>query len=79
MTIDDKIRDEKLQMILREKQQKYQQYHLEKLKNMNILQVKKYYLPIKEEGQNKLNLLILLQKKLWKNKRQQLKVKVKSK
>ena len=79
MTIDDKIRDEKLQMILREKQQKYQQYHLEKLKNMNILQVKKYYLPIKEEGQNKLSLLILLQKKLWKNKRQQLKVKVKSK
>ena len=50
MTIDDKIRDEKLQMILREKQQKYQQYHPEKLKNMNILQVKKYYLPIKEEG-----------------------------
>ena len=35
MTIDDKIRDEKLQF--------------EKLINMNILQVKKYYLLIKEE------------------------------
>ena len=30
-------------MILTEKQQKYQLYHLEKLINMNILQVKKYY------------------------------------
>ena len=35
-------------MILTEKQQKYQHYHLEKLMNMNILQVKKYYLPIEE-------------------------------
>ena len=34
--------------ILTEKQQKYQHYHLEKLINMNILQVKKYYLLIKE-------------------------------
>ena len=30
-------------MILTEEQQKYQHYHLEKLANMNILQVKKYY------------------------------------
>ena len=36
-------------MMLTEKQQKYQHYHLEKLINMNILQVKKYYLLIKEE------------------------------
>ena len=35
-------------MILTEKQQKYQLYHLEKLINMNILQVKKYYPQIKE-------------------------------
>ena len=41
MTIDDTIRDEKLQYY----QQKYQNYHLENYKNMNILQVKKYYLP----------------------------------
>ena len=31
-------------LILTEKQQKYQHYHLEKLISMNILQVKKYYL-----------------------------------
>ena len=31
-------------MILTEKQQKYQHCHLEKLINMNILKVKKYYL-----------------------------------
>ena len=39
MTIDDKIRDGKLQYVERreEKQQKYQHYHLEKLINMNIL------------------------------------------
>ena len=36
-------------MILTEKQQKYQHCHLEKLINMNVLQVKKYYLLIKEE------------------------------
>ena len=45
--------------ILTEKQQKYQHYHLEKLINMNVLQVKKYYLLIKKEGQNELILLIL--------------------
>ena len=47
-------------MILTENQQKYQDYHLEKLINMNILQVKKYYLLIKEELQNKLSWHILL-------------------
>ena len=36
-------------VILIEKQQKYQHYHLEQLINMNILQVKKYCLLIKEE------------------------------
>ena len=39
----------KCNMILTEKQQKYQLYHLEKLINMNLLRVKKYYLLIKEE------------------------------
>ena len=48
MTIDDKIIDEKLQYdISRERQQKYQHYHHVKFINMNILQVKKYYLLIK--------------------------------
>ena len=36
-------------MILREKQQKYQHFNLERLINMNILQEKKYYPRIKEE------------------------------
>ena len=36
-------------MILTEKQQKYQHYHQVKLINMNILQVKNYYLLIKVE------------------------------
>ena len=50
MTTDDKIRDKKnYNMILTEKQQKYQHYHLEKLIHMIVLQVKKYYLLIKEE------------------------------
>ena len=49
MTIDDKIRDEKLQHETKGKLQKYQHYDLEKLINMNILQVKKYYLLLKEE------------------------------
>ena len=35
-------------MILTETQQKNQQYHLEKLINMNILQARKYYPWIKE-------------------------------
>ena len=47
MTIDDKIRDEKYYMILIQKQQKYQHYYQAKLININILQVKKYYLKIK--------------------------------
>ena len=34
---------------------------------MNMLLVKKYYLPFKIEQQNKLGLLILLYKKLYKN------------
>ena len=44
MTIDVKIIDEKYNMILTEKQQKYHHYLLVKVINMNLLQVKKYYL-----------------------------------
>ena len=40
MEIDDKIRDEKLQMALTGKQQNYQHYHQAKLINMNILLVR---------------------------------------
>ena len=49
MATDDKIRDEKLNIILTEKQQRFQHYHSEKLININILQVKKHYLLIKKE------------------------------
>ena len=48
MTIDDQIRDEKLQ-ILTEKLKKYLPYHHAKLISMNILQVKKYCLLIKSK------------------------------
>ena len=49
MAINDKIRDENCDTILAEKQQNYQFYHQVKLINMNILQVKKYYLLIKSK------------------------------
>ena len=39
MTIDGKIRDEKLQYDIKRVLAKYQHYHREKLINMNILQV----------------------------------------
>ena len=38
------IRDENYNTILTEKQQKFQPYHLEKLINVNILQVNRHYL-----------------------------------
>ena len=47
MAIDDKIRDEKYNMELTEKQQKY--HHQVKLINMNTLQVKRCYLLIRVE------------------------------
>ena len=49
MTTDDKIRDKKLQYDINREATKIQLYYLEKLINMNILQVKIYYLLIKEE------------------------------
>ena len=49
MTIDNEIIVENYNIILTEKQQKYQHYHQIKLINMNILQVKKYYVLIEEE------------------------------
>ena len=49
MTIDDKIRDQKLQYHINREAAKDQRYHPEKFINMNFLQVKKYYLSVKEE------------------------------
>ena len=45
MAIDDKVRDEKMQYDIN--RQKYWYYYHLKLINLNILQVKKYYLLIK--------------------------------
>ena len=49
MTINDKIRDEKLQYDINKEAAKISVLSSGKLINMNILQVKKYYPLIKEE------------------------------
>ena len=49
MTIDDEIKMRNCNMMLTEKQQKCQLHHFEKLINMNMLQVKKYCLLIKDK------------------------------
>ena len=43
MTIEDQIKDEKLQYGINREMRKYQFYHQVKLINMNTLLVKKYY------------------------------------
>ena len=68
MTIDVKIRGEKLQYDINREAAKTSALHLEKLINMNILQVNKYCLLIKDKQQNKLSFHILLQEKLLKSK-----------
>ena len=49
MTIDDKIRDEKLQYDINREAAKTSALPFRKLINMNIFQVQKYYFLIKEE------------------------------
>ena len=49
MTIDDRLEMKNCNMILSEKLQNYQNYHLEKLVNMNNLQVKKHRFLIKDK------------------------------
>ena len=49
MIIDDKLEMKNGKMIFKEKQQKYQHCHSEKLINTNILQARKYYHLIKTE------------------------------
>ena len=46
MTIHGLIRAKNYNMIIIEKQQKYQHYNQVKLINMNTLQVKRYYLAL---------------------------------
>ena len=64
MTIDDKFKDEKLQYDINKEEAKKQHYRQVKLRNMNILQVKKYQYLFKFRLQNNLCLIILLQEKL---------------
>ena len=49
MTTDDNVSDEKYNMILTEKQQKYQHYHQARLINMIFIQAKKCCYLIKVE------------------------------
>ena len=79
MTIDDKIRDEKLQSDINKAVAKISVLSSAKLINMNILQVQKHSLLIKDKEQNKLSLNVLLQKELLKNKQKQFKIKEKIK
>ena len=67
MVIDDQIKDEKLQYNINREAAKILASLSGKLINMNIFQVKKYYLIIKNKQQNRLNLLILHWEKLLKN------------
>ena len=66
MTTDDKVRAEKLGYDINGEAAKYQYYHQVKLIIVNIFQEKNHCLLMKTELKNKLNLLILLQKKLIK-------------
>ena len=59
MTIEDQIRDEKLQYDIYREASNNQLYHQTKLISMNILLAKKYYLLINNKLLNKLNLLII--------------------
>ena len=71
MTIDDKIRDEKLQYDINREAAKISAYH--QVKSINITSW------AKAECYNKLNFLILLYEKLWKNKQNQKKIKEENK
>ena len=66
MTIDDKIRDEKLQYDINRKAAKISALSTAKLKNMNVLQVKKYRFLIKEEKQLKIKKIIKSTWRAWK-------------
>ena len=80
MTINNMIRDEKLEYGINREVAKISAFSSGKIdKYMNILQVKIYYVLIKEVQYDKLSLFILLQEKLWKNKQNQLKIKEENK
>ena len=49
MKIDDQIKDSKFNTALIKKLQEYQPYHVAKLISMNISQMNKYYLSVKNK------------------------------
>ena len=79
MTIEDQIRDEKLQFYINRRLQRYHLYNQIKLISMNILLVKRYCHLINSKELNKLNLLILFWEKLLKDKQKQSKIKEENK
>ena len=68
MAIDDKIKDEKLHNDINREAARISLSDQVKPENMNILQVKKYYLLVKKKWQSKLSLNILLLVKHFRNK-----------
>ena len=68
MTIDNQIRDKKLQYDINRQAAKISDYHQVKFINTNILLVKIYYHQINSKKLNKQNLVVLLWEKLLKNK-----------
>ena len=71
MTIEDQIKDEKLQYDI--------DREAAEISTLSSLLVKKYCHRINDKLLNKLNLLILLWEKLLKNRQKQLKIKEKNK
>ena len=71
MTIDEKIRDKKLQYNIKREASKISVFSSSELINMNMLHVKKYYLLIKVKWHKKLDLHIHLLEKCLKKKLKQ--------
>ena len=79
MTIEDKIKDEKLQYDFNREAAKISALSSGKIDKNEYLTGKRYYHLISNKKLNKLSLLILLWKKLLKNKQKLLKIKEKNK
>ena len=65
--------------VFTERQEKYLHYHQVKLINMNILQKKIYYFPIKVKITKQVKFTILFQEKHYKSQQNQLDMQLKSK
>ena len=79
MTIDDQIRDEKLQYDINRETAKISTLSSQKFNKYEYLTGEEILAFNQQQKQNKLNLLILLWEMLFKNKQKQLRIKEKSK